>query len=354
MSKNYHLQIKNLSHRYNKQTNNDWSFKSLNFELKYGELIGLLGPSGCGKTSLLRLIAGFEQPISGSVSIHGTTVATSEFIIPPEKRKIGMVFQDYALFPHLNVWNNCIFGLKNKKNYDRATWLLELLELSPYKNRYPHELSGGQKQRLALARALAPGTSLVLLDEPFSNLDVEVRNRLRSELTRVLKSCNASGILVTHDPNEAIAICDRVAVMRDGEIHQCDSPKNILNKPKTTFVARFVLQMNVLSIKTDCGYYSTAFGLLSSDLNDKILNKDSLLVDEFSFEIEISKTGTAYVLSKEFLGSGWLLRIIYKKITYRIWHQIEDAPNCGDNCTISLKKNKIGLLFPGCVPFRIT
>ena len=152
-----------------------------------------------------------------------------------------MVFQDYALFPHLNVWDNVCFGINNKEqSIERAKWLLKLLDIYEFKNRYPHELSGGQSQRVALARALAPGTSLVLLDEPFCSLDVEVRSRLRSELSSVLKSCSASAILVTHDPNEALAICDRVAVLRSGEIQQYSTPFAVsythLTLPTTPYV----------------------------------------------------------------------------------------------------------------------
>ena len=196
------LEVHNLWHEFNSNKNNNWVLKDINFTLKAGELIGLLGPSGCGKTTLLRLIAGFEKPKRGLIKKNGQIISNNHYLLSPERRQIGMVFQDYALFPHLNVWDNVCFGInKKEKSIKRAKWLLNLLDIYEFKNRYPHELSGGQSQRVALARALAPGTSLVLLDEPFCSLDVEVRSRLRSELSSVLKSCSASAILVTHDPH---------------------------------------------------------------------------------------------------------------------------------------------------------
>ena len=204
--------------------------------------------SGCGKTTLLRLIAGFEKPQRGSVLLQQRPVAGKGSWLPPERRGVGMVFQDYALFPHLNAWRNACFGLPGgqDKNGNRVSWLFDLLGLEGLEQRYPHQLSGGQRQRLALARALAPSPQVVLLDEPFSSLDVEVRLRLRSELSSVLQACEASGVIVTHDPGEALAICDRVAVMKDGLLHQCATPQEIVRQPSTPFVGSFVLQSCLL------------------------------------------------------------------------------------------------------------
>ena len=175
------VEVRGLWHRY-RSANSDWTLQGIDLTLEPGELVGLLGPSGCGKTTLLRLIAGFEVPSLGEVRMHGQPVATAQRWLPPERRGVGMVFQDYALFPHLTAWDNTCFGLRPGQDTSRAAWLLELLGLERLTKRYPHELSGGQRQRLALARALAPAPGVVLLDEPFSNLDVEVRLRLRSEL----------------------------------------------------------------------------------------------------------------------------------------------------------------------------
>lgn len=220
--------------------------------LSQGDLLCLLGPSGCGKTTLLRLIAGFEHPQAGTIDINGQRVAGSGRWLPPEQRGIGMVFQDYALFPHLTVAKNIAFGLQHASKRHKRTIrarvsdAIALVGLQGLENRYPHELSGGQQQRVALARALAPRPALVLLDEPLSNLDVQVRLRLRQELREILKSAGASGILVTHDREEALSIADQVAVMQEGRLEQVGTPEQIYSNPKSRFVAEFVTQANFL------------------------------------------------------------------------------------------------------------
>ena len=215
------LEVQELWHRYGSSS---WTLQNIDFSLESGQLLGLLGPSGCGKTTLLRLIAGFERPSQGLISIAGREVASTRRWLAPERRQVGMLFQDYALFPHLTAWQNACFGLKAGADRGRAQWLLDLLGLQGLEQRYPHELSGGQRQRLALVRALAPQPQLLLLDEPFSNLDVDVRLRLRAELPRVLKQCGVTALMVTHDPEEALAICDQVAVLSGGHWHQCALP----------------------------------------------------------------------------------------------------------------------------------
>jgi len=245
------LIIDDLHHKYNKQNFSNWILNAINLEIETGELLGLLGPSGCGKTTLLRLIAGFEYPSKGKIILNEKEISSSKRILTPEKRNIGMVFQDYALFPHLTVLENVMFGLKNKNDRSRVDYLLNIVGLDSFLSRYPHELSGGQKQRLAIARALAPGTNFILLDEPFCSLDMHVKLKLRSELPNILRSCNASGLMVTHDPEEAMSICDKVAVMKEGKIHQIDKPINLLENPKTLFVSNFILGNNILNIKKE-------------------------------------------------------------------------------------------------------
>jgi iron(III) transport system ATP-binding protein len=215
----------------------------LSMRLKRGEIGCLLGESGCGKSTALRAIAGFVRPDSGSIDISGTRVVDSRSSVPPEHRGTGVVFQDYALFPHLNVADNVAFGLRGLDSAQRANRISEMLELvglNELSRRFPHELSGGQQQRVALARALAPAPSLLLLDEPFSSLDPELRERLAVELRDLLKRAEITTLLVTHDQYEAFAMADHVGVMSDGRIAQWDTPYRLYHRPATREVADFV------------------------------------------------------------------------------------------------------------------
>jgi iron(III) transport system ATP-binding protein len=233
--------------------------------LNQGDILALLGPSGCGKTTLLRLIAGFEQPQQGTIMLAGHPVAGNGQWVPPERRDVGMVFQDYALFPHLTVAENVAFGLqrqgrKGKTRQERIGEAIALVGLSGLEQRYPHELSGGQQQRVALARALAPHPSLVLLDEPLSNLDVQVRLQLRQDVREILKATGATAIFVTHDQEEAMAIADQVAVMHQGQIEQQDSPEQLYQDPMSRFVAEFVTQANFLPAQRQGEFWETEIG----------------------------------------------------------------------------------------------
>jgi len=217
----------------------------LSFSLQRGAIGCLLGPSGCGKTTVLRCIAGFEPPRQGEIVLSGARVSAPGFLLPPEKRRIGMVFQDFALFPHLTVADNIAFGLRTWPARERATRVRELTELVRLEasvRQYPHELSGGQQQRVALARALAPRPELLLLDEPFSNLDVELREQLSVEVRDVIKASGATAVLVTHDQQEAFAMADEVGIMNEGRIAQWDSPYALYHQPVNRFVADFVGQ----------------------------------------------------------------------------------------------------------------
>jgi iron(III) transport system ATP-binding protein len=217
----------------------------LSFALQRGELACLLGASGCGKTTVLRCIAGFEPVAGGEIRLNGTRVSAPDFRVPTEKRRVGMVFQDYALFPHLNIAANIAFGLHDKtpaERNQRVTELLATVGLAGAHNRYPHELSGGQQQRVALARALAPKPELLLLDEPFSNLDVELRERLSVEVREILKAQNATAILVTHDQHEAFTLADVIGIMANGRLEQWDTPYNLYHQPASRMVADFVGQ----------------------------------------------------------------------------------------------------------------
>jgi len=231
------LEVDNIACSYGRQR----VVESLTFAVTEGFIACLLGPSGCGKTTVLRAIAGFHPVDRGAVRIEGRTVTSVGYQLAPEKRQVGMVFQDHALFPHLTVHENVRFGLRGVAGAAAiANGMLERVGLDGMGKRYPHELSGGQQQRVALARALAPTPKLLLLDEPFSNLDLDTREKLSYEVRDILKDCGTTGILVTHDQHDAFALCDRVGVMADGTIVQWDTPYNLYHEPATRFVADFI------------------------------------------------------------------------------------------------------------------
>ncbi|MBN9369709.1 MAG: ABC transporter ATP-binding protein [Hydrogenophaga sp.] len=215
----------------------------VSFGLAAGEIGVLIGPSGCGKTTLLRAVAGLERAQGGEIVLDGETVSSPGHHLPPERRRIGMVFQDYALFPHLDVAANVAFGIHQMPRAQREARVgevLRLVGLEGLRTRHPHELSGGQQQRVALARALAPNPRLLLLDEPFSNLDVDLRERLAHEVRGILKAANATALFVTHDQLEAFAIGDRIGVMHEGRLHQWDEAYALYHRPATRFVAEFI------------------------------------------------------------------------------------------------------------------
>lgn len=223
--------------------------QDVSFDVGDGEIFAILGPSGCGKTTTLRCIAGFERATEGTVVMQGRTLSGPSVHVPPEARKVGIVFQDYALFPHLSVLENVVFGLQEgttAEQAERAREALEMVGLSSFEDRRPQHLSGGQQQRVALARTLAPEPDLLLLDEPFSNLDALLRQETREEVRRLLKEKGMSAVLVTHDQEEALSFSDRLAVMRGGQIDQVGTPEDVYYQPRTLFVAQFLGRTNLL------------------------------------------------------------------------------------------------------------
>ncbi len=259
------LEINSLIQRYGKHTVVD----GVSFRLEAGQIACLLGPSGCGKTTLLRCIAGFEDIAGGEIRLHGTQVSRAGMRTAPEKRRIGMVFQDYALFPHLTINQNVAFGLGKLKPEDaslRVRQLLATVGLSGQGEKFPHELSGGQQQRVALARALAPRPELILLDEPFSNLDVGLRERLSVEVREILKREGSTAIMVTHDQHEAFAMADEIGLMHEGRIQQWDVPYNLYHRPANRFVADFIGQgVLVAGVVGDGNSVRMELGTLTSD-----------------------------------------------------------------------------------------
>lgn len=245
--------------------------QDVTLHIEPGTMVCLLGPSGCGKTTLLRLVAGFEEPDVGTIHLGGELVSRRGHVVAPEKRQIGMVFQDYALFPHMTVAQNIVFGLFRRPAAHRRRRLADLLQLVGLEDmaaRYPHELSGGQQQRVALARALAPDPQLLLLDEPFSNLDVNLRRQLRQEMQEVLRQTDMTTILVTHDQEEALSLADTLAILDRGRVVQVDTPETIVQRPSTRFVAEFLALGHFLPgevrdrcIVTEMGSISLASGM---------------------------------------------------------------------------------------------
>jgi len=277
----------------------------VSLSLQAGDLLALLGPSGCGKTTLLRLIAGFEQPQNGTIDIAQRRVSGDGHWVPPEQRNVGMVFQDYALFPHLTVSQNVAFGLnRSSKAAKRVKDVLALVNLTGMENRYPHQLSGGQQQRVALARALVPNPALILLDEPLSNLDAQVRLRLRHELRAILKAAGASAIFVTHDREEALSIADRVAVMCNGYLEQIATPEYLYQQPASRFVAEFVTQANSIPAQRQGDAWQTEIGTIPISLTGDFHQQDTadLMVRQEDIILTPVATSGILIRDRQFLG----------------------------------------------------
>lgn len=289
--------------------------QDINLAVNRGEIISLLGPSGSGKTTILRALAGFDPIFNGEISLRNQVISKKGFTLAPEHRKIGMVFQDYALFPHLSVFENIAFGLKGKSRQEKQSQVNELLtmvNLLDTAQRYPHELSGGQQQRIALARALATRPEILLMDEPFSNLDIELRRRLSAQVCAELRQRNITCILVTHDQDEAFAVSDSIAVLKAGVLQQWNTPYELYHKPCNRFVATFIGQGGFISgtvidkqtIKTEAGTLSTnsTGNWTKGCLMDVLIRPDDVMLD-------VSYPQKAHITEKTFHGAVTLYKL---------------------------------------------
>jgi len=301
-----HVELHGLCKRYPDAA----ALDDLTLTVCRGEFFSLLGPSGCGKTTTLRLIAGLDSPSAGSVVIDGTQVCGSGYFKPPEKRGVGVVFQDYALFPHMTVFENVAFGLFGRPKATIATRvgdLLELVGLAGAGKKYPHEMSGGQKQRVALARALAPAPKVMLLDEPFSNLDAELRAGLARETRQILRDAGTTVILVTHDQEEAFSLSDRVGLLNGGRLEQVGTPYNIYHRPASRFVADFASRADYLPARIEGSRCISALGEfeLTAPMQPGCACVE-LMVRPDDVAIAVDDAGTAVITEVRFLGSSAL------------------------------------------------
>lgn len=293
--------------------------KHVSFSLQEGQIGCLLGPSGCGKSTLLRTIAGFENPISGSISLFGKLLSSFEESVAPEHRQMGMVFQDIALFPHLTIGQNIAFGIRHlskAEQKNRVEYLLGLVNLSGFEHRYPDSLSGGQQQRIALVRAIAPKPKLLLMDEPFSGLDAKLREELVPDVRAILLQEKISAILVTHDQMEAFAIADHIAIMNQGQIHQAGTAYEIYHSPATAFVASFIghsdfinaTVVDDMTVQSSLGLLKGAgqHGFASGAEVDLLIRPDDIVADDNSHLHGL-------VMSRWFRGAHFLYRVQLEK-----------------------------------------
>lgn len=286
--------------------------RDISFSVREGEILCLLGPSGCGKTTILRAIAGFERVQSGEILLSGRVVSSPSETVPTERRRVGMVFQEYALFPHLPVADNIAFGLSHLPRAERRRLVDEMLcltGLEGLERRYPHELSGGQQQRVALSRALVQNPVLLLLDEPFSNLDPDMAGRMRQEVHALLRRMKTTSIMVTHDHEEAFAMADRIAVLNQGVLEQMDSPELIYHLPATRFVADFVGQADFIAGRIQQGLVHTELGTFPNTINGAEGDHVTVMIRPDDVHLVPHKPAEPKIVARQFRGSENLYRV---------------------------------------------
>ncbi len=304
------LQVHNLFKTFHGA--NQFAVNDVSFDLSDNEILALVGPSGCGKTTTLRLIAGLERPDAGTIQLGGRILASDSIFVPPEQRGMGMVFQDHALFPHLTVYDNIAFGLRGKPAAEIKKTVGEMMHLAgllPHARKYPHMLSGGERQRVALARALAPRPILLLMDEPFSSLDADLRVEIREYVRKILKSMQATVIFVTHDQDEALFMGDRLAVLNKGRLEQIGAPEEIFHQSQTHFVSEFMGDSDFIRGTITTDGIQTELGNLAqrTELPLGAVVEVALRADDVSFEAD--EQGNAVIAERFFRGAFNLYRL---------------------------------------------
>ena len=303
------ISVAGLSKRYGRS--DQPAIDDLAFAINEGETLAILGPSGCGKTTMLRLLMGFEAPDSGEIRVRDRVVAAPGQWVPPEKRGLGMIFQQFALFPHLTTEQNVGYGLmkmRGDQKERRVSEVLDLVGMSEFAGRYPHQLSGGQQQRVALARALAPEPLVILMDEPFSNLDSGMRAEMRREVKAILSKLGATTILVTHYQGEAFSLADRILILREGRLEQLNTPDNIYHRPASRFVAGFVGLADFIPVRLHDGHVETELGSFPFDGVPPEGDLD-LLIRPDDIDLAADAGGHGEIVEREFKGSENLYRV---------------------------------------------
>jgi iron(III) transport system ATP-binding protein len=304
------LEVRNLVKQFRGATQS--AVDDVSFEMEQGEILALVGPSGCGKTTTLRLIAGLERPDAGTICLNNRLVASESVFVPPERRGVGMVFQDYALFPHLTVYENVAFGLRGKKPAEIRSIVGEMLHmvgLLSFSKRYLHELSGGERQRVALARALAPRPVLVLMDEPFSSLDADLRADVREHVRGILKSMRATVIFVTHEQEEALYMGDRLAVLQKGRLEQIGSPEEIFHNSRTRFVSEFMGDSDFLPGVAVPGGVQTEIGLFRQPVDAPVSSPVEIALRADDVGFYRNGEGNSVIIDRFFRGAFNLYRL---------------------------------------------
>ena len=329
------LVLEKVSHRFGETA----AVQDANLEARPGEIVCLFGHSGCGKTTLLRIAAGLEPIQQGAVRLGGDVIATPGNETPPERRSIGLVFQDYVLFPHMSVEKNIAFGLKGRGRQSTVAAQLGAFGLEKLAKRYPHELSGGQQQRVALARALAPSPRALLLDEPFASIDAVLRRRLREDMRRILKEQNAAVILVTHDPEEALALGDHIALMRAGRIIENASPQNLFDNPKTPEGARIFPGSQSLTGDIRNGSISTPAGSFSA--GDCKPGRGVVVFRDGAIHANPDDAGAFVVVDSRFVGPDWTVLVEEKSNATQLRVSMGAPLARGAKVSVSVQSEKV-------------